>query len=116
MPRPANDQVDDAKYWLRQVFNNHYIKMTDGVELPVLRPRFLEILNHACPCSQPFLTRRQRDVLTLLYTNFERDGEIVRYTVSEVAELLGVPERTVHRDHRLALEAIAEQVNDPVIE
>ena len=112
MPRPANDQIEDVRYWLRQVFSYDCVKMTEGVELPVFRSRFLEILNHACPCSEPFLSLRQRDILTLLYTLFvDEHGDMMRLTVSDVAVRVRVDERTVRRDHRKALEIIAEHVD-----
>lgn len=112
MPRPCNDRIEDVRYWLRQLFSGDCQKMTNGTTLPEFRGRFLEILNHACACSEPFLTLRQRDVITLLYTRFVNDdGDTVRLTVDDVAAMLRIPRRTVERDHRRALELIAKHVD-----
>lgn len=119
MPRPCNDKIEDVRYWLRQLFSGDCVKMTECVKTVRgkvatldFQEHFLDILNHACACSEPFLTLRQRDVVTLLYTRFvDNNGDMVRLTVDDVATMLRIPKRTVERDHRRALELIAEHVD-----
>jgi hypothetical protein len=112
LPRASNDEIDDVRFWLRRLFNDFTVRMTTGHEMPDFRPGFLDILNHACAASVPFLTYRQRLIVQLLYTSYvDQDGNRVRLTAADVGERLGIDERTVRREHRAALEKVAARVS-----
>jgi len=109
---PGDDAIHDVNHWLTVLFNDRHVQMTTGIESPELTERFLNVLNHACAASPPSLTLRQADVLRLTYTRFVDDaGNEVRLTQSDIAQLLGISERTVRNERREALKKVAEAVN-----
>jgi DNA-directed RNA polymerase specialized sigma24 family protein len=97
---PTN--IDDVKAWLRAAFNDVPARMADGDGQ--LTERFLQMLNHLCAASAPFVSWRQATILSLYFGP-------ARLSQERIAEVLGVSDRTVRRDYNDALENIAERVS-----
>ena len=93
--------VENVKAYLKAAFCDVPLKFADGDGN--LTERFLDMLNHLCACSEPFLTWRQAQVMALYFAE--------RLSQEEIAERLGVNERTVRRDYSDALESVARRVN-----
>ena len=101
-PRVSTDELLDAKAKLAAAFQDFYVRMAriDGD----LTERFVEYLNHLGAAAPPCLPWRQARVLALRYGK--------GLTHEQIAEELGISERTVQRDYREALESIAVQVRE----
>ena len=92
--------IENVKAYLRAAFNDVPAQTTDSDGQ--LYGFFVDMLNHLCAASEPFLSWRESQIMALYFGR--------RMSQEEIAAALGVSDRTVRRDYNNALESVAARV------
>lgn len=105
--------MDNIDYWLRKAFNDYHVQITrKDRTFPELDPHFLDILTVVCEGSPPRVTLRQYDILRHTYTTYvDENGDEIRLTQMDIANMLGISVRTLQMDLREAKDRIIQAVN-----